>query len=531
MEPERLSKDVSSLEATRDIDQDDLQLGELGYKQELKRSFSLLSMVGFAFAILTCWTALGTTLSSVMYNGGPAALFWGWIGVCFFTIFVVLSMAEICSAYPVAGGQYSWCLLITNCKPWGRVMSYVCGWIQLAGLLCMGSTALFQVGEFAAGMANLNNPDYEIKQWQIVLMCYLCALITLVINLFGNRILNRINDVALWWSVLGFVITTIVILVVTPNKRDAKFVFTSSISDESGWSNFGMVIILGILQSAYGMCCYDAPAHMSEELHNASKEAPRAMVLSVFIGFITGLGYIMAILFCLIDVDAVVDTSTLVPLIEIFKDGLNNDAGASCLAVITMVCSFFASNALLTEGARSLYAFARDGAMPFSKYICKVDPNLQVPVVATLVAAFFQCAFIAIDFGSNVAFLTVMSIATVGLYVSYLLPIITVMLCRRDFKRGYYSMGPFWGWTSNILGSLYLIFTTIFFFFPTGMPVTGSNMNYCIAAFGITGIFGIVSWVITGRKDYIRSVEVSNAIEMDPVVAESLEDSEEEKKL
>ncbi|KAK9447540.1 Hnm1p [Limtongia smithiae] len=487
---------------------DDLQLQTLGYKQELKRSFSLLSMVGFSFAILTCWTALGSTLSSAMLNGGPAALFWGWLGVCFFTVFVVLSMAEICSAFPVAGGQYSWVLLVTEFKPWGRGLSYVCGWIQLAGLLCMGSTAIFQVGDMVAGLAILNNESYEVKPWQVVLMCWLVCVICVFINIFGNSILNRFNDVALWWSVLGFIITTVVILAVTDGKRDASFVFTSTINT-SGWDNLGMCIILGILQSAYGMCCYDAPAHMSEELHNATREAPRAMVLSVFIGFITGLGYIIALLFCLVDIEAVEETATGVALLEIFYDAVKSKAGASCLLVITMVCSFNASAALLTEGARSVYAFARDGAMPFSSYLCKVDSRTGVPVIATLVSAFFQCAFVAIYFGSDVAFLTVMSIATVGLYVSYLLPILALMIHGRDkFKPGYYSLGKFWGWTCNILGSLYLVFSTIFFFFPTAMPVDGNNMNYCIAAFGITALFGIVSWFTTGRKHYIRHISV-----------------------
>ncbi|KAK9455628.1 Hnm1p [Dipodascopsis uninucleata] len=508
---------------------DDEQLGQLGYKAELKRNFSLLSMIGFSFAILTCWTALGSSLSSVMLNGGPAALFWGWIGVCFFSMFVVLSMAEICSAYPVAGGQYSWVLLVSKLSPWGRGFSYITGWIQLAGLLCMGSTAIFQFGSFVAGMAILNNENYEAKNWQVVLICWAIAFLCTFINLFGNRILNRINDVALWWSLIGFVITTVVILAVTDGKRSASFVFTSSVSDESGWSNFGIIIILGILNSAYGMCCYDAPAHMAEELHNASRDAPRAMVLSVIIGFFTGFVYIIAILFCLVDVDAVVSTNTGVPLLEIFYDALRSKVGASCLCSITLIAQFFAANALLTEGSRSVFAFARDGAMPFSKYLCKVDERLGVPVYAILVSTFFQCVFIAIYFGSSTAFLTVLSIATVGLYVSYLNPILAMMICRRNFVPGHYKMSSLIGWTANILGSLYLIFCIIFFFFPTEMPVTGSNMNYCIAAFGITGIFGTISWFVTGRKDYIREMQVTS-IEGKAVEEYSGTDSVSEKK-
>ncbi|KAK9246128.1 Hnm1p [Lipomyces tetrasporus] len=508
---------VESVPPNGTANQDDIQLGQLGYKPELKRSFSLLSMIGFSFAILTCWTALGTTLSSAMLNGGPAALLWGWIGVCFFTVFVVLSMAEICSAFPVAGGQYSWVLLVTEFKPWGRGLSYATGWIQLAGLLCMGSTALFQVGTMIAGLAILNDDDgsYECKNWQVVLMCWATCVVCVLINMFGNHILNRFNDVALWWSVVGFVITTVVVLAVTPGKRDAGFVFTSTINS-SGWNDLGMAVILGILQSAYGMCCYDAPAHMSEELHNASRDAPRAMVLSVVIGFVTGLVYIIALLFCLVDLDAVESTATGVPLLEIFYDATHSRAGASCLLVITLVCSFNAANALLTEGSRSVYAFARDGAMPFSGWLCKVDGRLNVPVNALVVSAVFQCAFIAIYFGSEVAFLTVLSIATVGLYVSYLLPIVALMIHGRDnFTPGYYSLGRRWGWLSNVLGSVYLVFTTVFFFFPTALPVTGGNFNYCIAAFGITALFGIVSWVATGRKNYIRKIEVSHGVDVD----------------
>ncbi|KAK9475554.1 Hnm1p [Dipodascopsis tothii] len=513
-----MSEAVESIEPPfQNAVNDDFQLGELGYKPELKRSFSLLSMVGFAFAILTCWTALGASLSSAMLNGGPAALFWGWIGVCFFSMFVVLSMAEICSAYPVAGGQYSWVILITNFKNWGRILSYVTGWIQLAGLLCMGSTALFQTGSFIAGMAKLTNDDYEIKPYQVVLYTWAFDVLFILVNIFGNRILHHVNDVALWWSIGGFVISTVVLLVVTDNKRDATFVFTEYFND-SGWGNKGMVIILGILQSAYGMCCYDAPAHMSEELHNASRDAPRAMVLSVIIGFVTGLVYIIALLFCLVDPTAVQNTATGVPLLEIFYDATRSKVGATCLLVITFICQIFAGNALLTEGSRSVYAFARDGAMPFSKYICRVSERFEVPVVAILISGVFQACFTAIYFGSNTAFLTVMSIATVGLYVSYLLPIVTLVIYGRSrFTPGYYNLGR-WGYMCNILAIIYLTFTSICFFFPTSEPVSGSNMNYCIAAFAITFIFGIVSWFTTGRHDYIRSIEIPSVTVIDEKV-------------
>lgn len=78
-------------------------LNDLGYKQELKRSFSLISMVGFCFSILTCWSAVAGTLSQTCTNGGPVALVWGWVVASVLSIFVGLSLADICSACPVSG--------------------------------------------------------------------------------------------------------------------------------------------------------------------------------------------------------------------------------------------------------------------------------------------------------------------------------------------------------------------------------------------------------------------------------------------
>lgn len=82
---------------------DELQLESFGYQQELKRSFSLFGMIGFAFSVLTCWTALGGSLVVGTLAGGPPVIIWGWLGVCAGSMCVAYSFAEICSAYPIAG--------------------------------------------------------------------------------------------------------------------------------------------------------------------------------------------------------------------------------------------------------------------------------------------------------------------------------------------------------------------------------------------------------------------------------------------
>ncbi len=78
-------------------------LEDLGYQQELKRSFGLFGMIGFAFSIVTSWTALGGVLIVGVESGGPPVMIYSWIAVSIFGLAVAYSMAEMCSAYPIAG--------------------------------------------------------------------------------------------------------------------------------------------------------------------------------------------------------------------------------------------------------------------------------------------------------------------------------------------------------------------------------------------------------------------------------------------
>ena len=112
--------------------QEDAVLESLGYQQELMRSFGLLGMIGFSFSIVTSWTALGGVLIVGVESGGPPVMIYSWIGISIFALAVAYSMAEICSAYPVAGGQYSWVAVLAPPSV-ARGMSYVTGWFMITG--------------------------------------------------------------------------------------------------------------------------------------------------------------------------------------------------------------------------------------------------------------------------------------------------------------------------------------------------------------------------------------------------------------
>lgn len=112
---------------------EDAVLESLGYKQELKRSFGLLGMIGFSFSIVTSWSALGGVLIVGVLSGGPPVMIWSWIGISIFSLAVAYSMAEICSCYPVAGGQYSWVAILAPPKI-ARGLSWITGWFMIVGM-------------------------------------------------------------------------------------------------------------------------------------------------------------------------------------------------------------------------------------------------------------------------------------------------------------------------------------------------------------------------------------------------------------
>lgn len=276
----------------------------------------------------------------------------------------------------------------------------------------MGATNNFIAANFVLGMANLIFPQYEIQRWQTVLVAYLVAILSTAVNLRGSHLLHRISKFILIWNVGSFVVVTVTLLATNDHKQSAAFVF-QDFQNSTGWGT-GMAAIIGILQACFGMCCYDAPSHMTEEMKSASKEAPKAIVLAVVLGAVTGFAFLLTLCFCIGDIEETARSSTGVPVIQIIYDSTDNKAATCILISMIAVIVIVAGNNLLAEGSRAVYAFARDNGLPFSKVLSKVESRNQVPVNAVLLTLAVQLALDAIEFGTTTGFETVISIATEG---------------------------------------------------------------------------------------------------------------------
>lgn len=109
-----------------EISEDERRLNELGYKSELKREFSPISTIAFAFSIMGVIASVSSTLSFGLAGGGHVgigevksreikimvlifiyyiiSLVWGWFVPGVPVILLSMSMAELASAMPTSGG-------------------------------------------------------------------------------------------------------------------------------------------------------------------------------------------------------------------------------------------------------------------------------------------------------------------------------------------------------------------------------------------------------------------------------------------
>lgn len=112
---------------------DEIILAEQGYKQELKRDWSVLHNFGVSFSIISVITGITTLFSYGLNTGGPAVMSIGWLVVSLFTTSVGLGMAEITSAHPTSGGPYFWAAMLAPDEKSAAFFSWITGWFNFVG--------------------------------------------------------------------------------------------------------------------------------------------------------------------------------------------------------------------------------------------------------------------------------------------------------------------------------------------------------------------------------------------------------------
>jgi amino acid transporter len=219
------------------IDSDALRLESLGYKQELTRGFTRLTNYGMSLSVISITSGLTSLFSYGMITGGPVVMIWGWIIVCFFTLFVVFGMAEICSAYPTSGGLYYWTGILVPQRH-KAFASWFTGWFNLIGQFAVTAAIDFGLAMLIASVISIGfNSQWTPQSHHIILIHLIIIISHGVCNSLGMRFLSWLTYISTWWQLLAPVIVSLALIIgAKPGHQTIKFVFTE-FKNETGWTN------------------------------------------------------------------------------------------------------------------------------------------------------------------------------------------------------------------------------------------------------------------------------------------------------
>ncbi|KAM0345615.1 hypothetical protein ACHAPU_006268 [Fusarium lateritium] len=498
-----MDKDANSIIGGSTANEDALRLAQLGHTQELRRQYSLPSLCALCVCLMASWEALSTVISTALISGGAPCLLYNFILSTVCSLCIAGSLGEIASIYPTAGGQYHWVAALSPSSIRSSA-SFFTGWISIGGQIVFGSSAAFAAGLQAQALIIVNDSSYIPQRWQGMLFYWAFLVYGFVLNIWGHKFLPFTNTASGIIHITGFVAIVIVLGVMAP-KNSASFVF-AEVTNYSGWESQGVSWLVGLLSAVYPFLGYDAACHLAEEMPHPSRNVPLAMVGSVAVNGVMGLVYVVVLLFATGPLETLLQTPTGFPFMQIFLDTTKSRAATTVLSLVIISIATAAVVAGITSTSRTLWAFARDRSTPFDKHLSKVDKHRQIPIYAVVVVTILQMLLGLIYIGNTTAFNAILSMAIIGMYVSYALPILAMLFARKRVLAansfGFFKLGRIVGPIVNVISLIWITVVIIFSTFPTAMPVTPQNMNYSIVVLAGWLAAGGIYYVLRGRYKF-----------------------------
>ena len=500
---------------------DEQRLAELGYAQELKRGWSSFSNFAISFSIISVLAGCFTSFGQAFDNGGPVAISIAWPIISLLILCVAFSMSELASAFPTAGGIYFWASRLGG-PAWG----WFTGWFNLIGLLAVVASVDYACASFVDLLlsfykvhfiANFASSSVHYNAHITFALFLIILIIHGLINIFSGHLVSLFNGVSVWWHVIGVAVIIVLLIVVPGHHASLSYVFTQRYF---GSFNHGMywfyTLPLGFLLTMYTITGYDASAHVSEETHGASESAPKGVWRSVFYSAVIGWFLLLALTFAVQKAHVTDIQDSGFPAVTILETALNSWA-AKLVLIISTVGQLFCGMACVTSASRMTFAFSRDGAIPGHRWWRKVGAN-GTPTFAVL----FVCLFAAIitipayfpnAAGYPFAFFAVTSIAVIGLYIAYTIPVFLRWRMRDAFEPGPWTLGQKYKWI-NPIAFVWVALCVIIFCLPTVDPggvffkhgFDWESVNYApLVTFGVIIVVGIW-YLVSARKTFTGPV-------------------------
>jgi amino acid transporter len=264
---------------------------------------------------------------------------------------------------------------------------------------------------------------------------------------------------------------------------------------------------------------------MSEETRKASRAAAWGVVMSVVMSVIFGFILLVAVTFAVPDVAGTVGAGAF-DVTYIWQHSMST-RWAEFLLVIACVAQFFCGLASLTAASRMMFAFSRDGAVPGRTLWRRVSRTNRVPVYAVAAIAVLSWALMLPTLANGaIGYLVGTSIAVIGLYIAYGIPIYLRWRAGDSFQPGAWTLGTHYRWI-NPIAFCWIIFIAILFILPTTPTAipwhSGFNwdvVNYAPITVGSVLLIVGIWWLASAHKWFKGPIVQGNEAELERIESE-----------
>ncbi|KAF2497393.1 amino acid transporter [Lophium mytilinum] len=456
-------------------------------------------MCAVAIVIGNCWAITGATIRLAIYNGGSPGFIYEFIVAGILYLFITVSLAEMASAIPTAGGVYHWAS-VTPGRKMGRIIGFFAGYWN-AFAYSFGASSLAVVGsEGLVGLYSLTHPELEPQRWHIfvsyIIIIWLCCFTLL----FGNRLLPSINYALMVLVIGGWFVTLIVVGVMSAqggrSHASSDFVWKTW-ENNTGYTKNGLVFVLGMLNGSFAIGTPDCTTHMAEEIKKPERNIPKAMLIQMTSSFLTTLIYLIVLFYAISDFDAVLSSTSEFLLSEIYNQATGSTSGAIGLSVLVLVPILGSVMGSMLTASRVFWSLARDNAMPFPRTFSHVSTRWKNPFAAVLFMGCFSTVMGCIYLGSAIAFEAFVGSFVVLTTLSYLAALLPFLFSgRKSVPPGPFFVRGVAGFVVSGVSCAFMAVWLVFYCFPYVYPVSAQDMNYsCLIAGGLTLLIGVV-WVV-----------------------------------
>ena len=497
-------------------DDDDARLASLGYNPQLNRVLGLFSNFSVAFTYLSPIVGIYSLFAVGLGYAGPGYMWTTLIPVAGMLL-VALVFGELASHYPIAGALYQYSKYNV-----GRRYGWFVGWFYgIALLVTVASVDTGVVSYFAALMHNWFSWNLNpASHWTILIVTLVLLAIQTMLNITGAQVMGRVARFGVYVEILG-TLGIAIVLAIHGFHHGFSYLFTSQgvqnvktnpLGFDFGGS-YGGALLVAVLVPVYIFYGFESAGDVSEETKDAGRQVPRAMRMAMIWGGLASLIVTAALILSIPGGKggfASVVTGGVPVIFAQLPSWLQD------IALLLVIFAFFScGTSVQGAGSRLAFSYARDGALPGAKWISAVHPRFKTPVNALLGGAVVTLLFVLLEFVSpthNVrilwfdypantnALVSLVSFATSGIYLSFLLTVIGAAIAR---SRGWVPEGKFqlgkWAWPVIVVGGLYLAAMLVNIVVPSGLSSPRAFMNLdwiTLVVMFIVAIVGVILFAL-----------------------------------